>query len=204
MDGTNGFQIIAIADSDEVIPKLDCLMFDATPAFQSPEKTLIAGCLLFGEKNLTRVSAVNDVSSLFQEQVQEILGLTKKTITVGDFQPATVDELETKIRATTLLINLRGKFPENTPGRDSTVLTLVPSERYSGVLWGIKEAIVASNAWLHEEHSSGSRIAAATGVLFAEEFLAKSICVPQTSKNNELIIRNLCSLVGLNVVFEDV
>lgn len=204
MDGTNGFELKAIADSDEVVPKNDCLMFDAKPPFLNPEKTLIAGCLLFGEKNLTRVSGTNDVTPLFREQVQETLGLAIKTTPREEVQTAAVDELETKIRATTLLINLRGRFPENTPGRDVTVLTLVPSERYSGVLWGIKEAIVASNAWLHEQHSSGARIAAAAGVLFAEEFLAKSISVPQASKNDEQIIRDLCRLVGLDVVFEGV
>ncbi|MGP5032904.1 hypothetical protein ACTXJG_15965 [Glutamicibacter arilaitensis] len=202
IDGTSGFELTAIADGDEIVPKIDCLIFDAAPAFQTPEKTLIAGCLLFGEKNLTRVSVTDDVASSFLQQVQEILGLEKRETTRNEFQLGAIGELETKIKATTLRISLRGEFPESTPGRDATTLTLVPSERYSGVLWGIKEVIVASNAWLLEKTSSRTRIAAAAGVFFAEEFLAKSICVPRTSNNEELIIRNLCNLIGLDVVFE--
>lgn len=202
-EGTNGFKLLAIPEGEEPIPKLEAIMFDAIPADLSPLKTLIAGSLLFGNRGLERINVNGEVSTAFVEQVQSLLGIGKNARAEMNVEPEVVDEFNDKIRATMLKINLRGAFPEGTPERDVTSLTLIPSERYSGVLWGIKEAIVASNAWLHEKHSSPAHVAAAAGVLFAGEFLAKSIFIPPTSANEALVIRNLCKLVGIDVVFED-
>ncbi|MGP5026812.1 hypothetical protein ACTXI4_16750 [Glutamicibacter ardleyensis] len=202
VQGTSGFKLLAVPEGEELVPKLESLMFDAAPADLSPLKTLIAGSLLFGNRGLERLDVNGEVSVSLVEQVQTLLGIGQNAKAGMNLGPEIVDEFDAKIRATTLKINLRGAFAEDTPERDVTTLTLIPSERYSGVLWGIKEAIVASNAWLHEKHSSRAHVAAAVGVLFAEEFLAKSICIPSTSANDALLIRNLCKLAGIDVVFE--
>lgn len=202
VEGTSGFKLLAVPEGEELVPKLESLMFDAAPADLSPLKTLIAGSLLFGNRGLVRIDVNGEVSAVFLEQVQTLLGIGKNAKAEMDPEPEVVDEFDTKIRATTLEINLRGTFAEGTPKRDVTTLTLIPSERYSGVLWGVKEAIVASNAWLHEKHSSRAHVAAAVGVLFADEFLARSICIPSTLENDALVIRNLCKLAGIDVVFE--
>ncbi|MHA6967378.1 hypothetical protein ACX5K5_06740 [Glutamicibacter bergerei] len=202
LQGTNGFELLAVSEGEELVPKLESLMFDAAPTDLSPLKTLIAGALLFGNRRLERIQVNGEVSNIFVEQVQTLVGIGKSANPELDLAPEVADEFDTKIRATTLKINLQAAFANVTPERDVTNLTLIPSERYSGVLWGIKEAIVASNAWLHEKHSSSAQVAAAVGVLFADEFLARSICIPSTSEIDKLLIRNLCKLAGIVVVFE--
>ncbi|WP_146113400.1 MULTISPECIES: hypothetical protein [unclassified Arthrobacter] len=200
--GSGGFNLLAVREDQELAPKLESLSFDATPVGLTPLKVLVAGALLFGNREMDRIETIGEVPKGTVERVQSLLGIGINPTMGQNLGSVESDESDTTIKATTLKINLEGSFTANTPGRDVTTLSLIPSERCSGVLWGVKEAIVASNAWLHEKYDSRSRLVAAVGVLFAEEFLAEAICVPSTTETEANFIRELCKIVGINAIFE--
>lgn len=65
----------------------------------------------------------------------------------------------------------------NTPGRDQTSIHVLPSERFYGSMKGVKESIIASNAWIFDNAALAKLC---LGILFADEFLARSISVDET------------------------
>ena len=51
----------------------------------------------------------------------------------------------------------------------------MPGERFQGALYGVKEAVIASNAWLLATYLDPARVHLAAGILFAHDFLAQGI-----------------------------
>lgn len=198
--GTAGFAVTGSTEGEE-LSRLDSFAFDAIPEELDPLRSVIAGVLVFGDRRLERITTNDEVPSKFINAIESIIGLRPDPEQEPASSFASDAEEGSPIRATTLEIRFGEDLAIATPGRDITRLTLVPSERYSGVLWGVKEAVVASNAWLHLQDRPQAFVAAAAGVLYADEFMGKTISLPSASPNDQIVISRLCELVGLEVIF---
>lgn len=204
IEDTPGFALQAIPEGKESSLRVDSFIFDTCPTEMTSLHALIAGALLFGDRELERISYPDEeISELAMEKVRAVLGLEGRSAFDDYSFSASDKENSTRIRATKLRVSLRPFISAKTPDRDETLLTLVPGERFSGVLWGVKESILSSNAWLHETYKPGAFVEAAAGVLFAADFLANELSVSSTSKENTVLIRELCAVVDLKVTFED-
>lgn len=148
--------------SDVIKPPL---MVDAPPVNVNPHLVVAAG-LLWETSVVSAIEFDGALSIEVAEQWESSLGIKLDgSISKKDY-----------IRAanTDLSVSSDGLIAETTPGRDQTHLKVVPSARFYGALKGIKESIIASNAWMFRESAIAQLC---LGILFADEFMARSISV---------------------------
>lgn len=185
------------AESGEASPNLSELLFDVSPVSVSATQAAVAGALLYGSSALKRLKVNGEMLNVDVASLSHIIELPVDV----DSVTASESQQDVPLRQTMLRVSMGVNLANNTPGRDETNLNLVPSERYFGGLLGIKEAVVASNAWLHATYVSPVRVLAATGVLFAHDFLAHGLVLPETTSSEKDIINRLCRVVGLETTF---
>ena len=148
--------------SDVIKPPL---MVDVPPVNVNPHLVVAAG-LLWETSVASAIEFDGALSIEVAEQWESALGIKLDgSISKKEY-----------IRAanTDLFVSSDGLIAETTPGRDQTHLKVVPSARFYGALKGIKESIIASNAWMFRESAIAQLC---LGILFADEFMARSISV---------------------------
>lgn len=148
--------------SDVIKPPL---MVDVPPVNVNPHLVVAAG-LLWETSVASAIEFDGALSIEVAEQWESALGIKLDgSISKKEY-----------IRAanTDLSVSSDGLIAETTPGRDQTHLKVVPSARFYGALKGIKESIIASNAWMFRESAIAQLC---LGILFADEFMARSISV---------------------------
>lgn len=148
--------------SDVIKPPL---MVDVPPVNVNPHLVVAAG-LLWETSVVSAIEFDGALSIEVAEQWESALGIKLDgSISKKEY-----------IRAanTDLSVSSDGLIAETTPGRDQTHLKVVPSARFYGALKGIKESIIASNAWMFRESATAQLC---LGILFADEFMARSISV---------------------------
>ena len=201
---TNSSQRAALSvhmEPEESIPNLSTLLFDISPSGVGSLQTAVAAALLFGSGALSRFKVDGELRHSEVERISEILGIPVESDSIISENTITNTDQKEPLRVTSLEVSLEENLVSSTPGRDETKLILVSGERYFGGLLGIKEAVVASNAWLHATYVDPVRIIAATGVLFANEFLAACLVLPETSSSEKDVISSLCRVAGLETRF---
>lgn len=202
MPGFGKASLRAQIEQNETIPSLADLLFDISPKNVSPTQIAVAGALLFGENATTRLRVDGKMRHADVAELSQIVGApVEPDADVGASQDIeSLSELPMKV--TSLRVTFTEELASETPGRDATKLTLIPSQRYFGGLLGIKESVIASNAWLHATYVLPARVLAAAGVLFANDFLAAGLILPDVPVQEKVFIAKLCRVVGLETIFE--
>ena len=171
------------AESDVIKPPL---MVDDAPLELNPHLVVAAG-LLWGESTISRVEYEGTLSAKVAGQWESNLGIALEgSVSKNEYERAANSDL---------FVSSGGLISETTPGRDETVLKVVPSARFYGALKGIKESIIASNAWMFEESALAQLC---LGILFADEFMARSIYVEEKLRDKD-IERALAILEPLSI-----
>lgn len=201
-DGAARAALSAQVESDEANLNLAGLLFDVSPSSVSATQTAVAGALLYGSDALNRLKVDGEMLEKEVAELTHIIGLPVDADSIISTDTSSESAQDAPLRVTSLRVSLGEALSLSTPGRDETRLTLVSSERYYGGLLGIKEAVVASNAWLHATYADPVRVMAAAGVLFANDFLAEGLVLPDVSSKERDIITRLCRVAGLEATFE--
>ena len=141
------------------------LMVDVPPVGLNPHLVVAAG-LLWKASAVSGIEFDGALSTDVAEEWEKNLGV--------ELEGSTSDKKYSRAANTDLSVSLNGLIAETTPGRDQTHLRVVPSARFYGALKGIKESIIASNAWMFRESGLAQLC---LGILFADEFMARSISV---------------------------
>lgn len=201
-DGAARTALSVEVETGEVSPELASLLFDVSPSSVSATQTAVAGALLYGAGALKRLKVNGEMLDTAVAELSQVIGFPVESDSVTSIDNSSVGQLDSLLKVTSLRVSLGLDLAHETPGRDETSLTLIPSERFYGGLLGIKEAVVASNAWLHATYVDPARVMAAAGVLFANDFLAEGLTLPDVSGEEKDIISRLCRIAGLETTFE--
>lgn len=188
---------------DRALPA-DSLILDADPTTLDSDRVAIAGVLLFGGFATGELAFAKKVSTDAAQAIKTVTGreVVSKVSDRKLESKGSDKAIDAPLQATSLHVARSTGLQGDTPGVDETRLGLVPGERYQGALFGIKEMVVASNAWLLERYYEPTAVLLAAGLLFSHDFLAKQITIegpdgdalPVTSSVTEL-----CSAVGIAV-----
>lgn len=150
------------------------LMIDYPPLGLNPHLVVAAG-LLWGDTTISRIEFDGTLSDKVVGQWESGLGIILEgSVSKNEYERAA---------NTDLLVSSGGSISESTPGRDETVLKLVPSARFYGALKGVKESIIASNAWMFGDSALAQLC---LGILFADEFMARSISVEGKLRDKDI------------------
>lgn len=202
-DGAGRTVLEAVRGADDRALAVDRLIFDAPPRSLHQDRLAVAGVLLFGDCAESEISLPGEVSYELAEAVRDLCGL-RITSEIARPKGAAEEagaEQEAPLQVTTLTVGPVTGFPARTPEVDQTRLGLVPGERFQGALFGIKEAIIPSNAWLLASVTDPASVLLATGVLFSEDFLARALRVELADGSAGTVspaARQLCAAVGLD------
>lgn len=150
------------------------LMVDVPPIDLNPHLVVAAG-LLWEAPAVSEIEFDGALSIDVAEEWERSLGVKLEgSISKKEY-----------IRAanTDLSVSSNGLIADATPGRDQTHLKVVPSARFYGTLKGIKESIIASNAWMFRDLGLAQLC---LGILFADEFMARSISVEGELRNVDI------------------
>lgn len=160
------------------------LIFDYPPSKLLPTREVLAALVHSGARG----------TFSFEKALPQQFKADLQALGIEIISPDLSGEEQVDIRSTELTVSATTEFPPSTPGRDSSLLVLPPSERFQGRLKGVKELAVASNArWLSSLY--GPRVLVSCGVLYAADLLAKRIIVP--SINNEADFNHLRDLLAI-------
>lgn len=185
-------------DGDQALP-VDSLIFDTGPVAVNHDQVAIAGVLLFGALADRTVRFANEISVAAADAIRSATGLEVSS-TVSDV-PSTPEQGD-PLRVTTLSVGLAGTLAPFTPEIDRTRLELIPGSRFQGALFGIKEAVIASNAWFVSTRIDPASVLAAAGVLFSQDLLAKEVTVSTADESPIAPTASdqaLCSAIGLGL-----
>ena len=165
------------------------LIFDYPPTKLLPTREVLAALVLSGAKG----------TYSFEKALPRRFKADLGALGIEIVSPDLPGEEQIDIRSTELVVAASTELPPSTPGRDSSLLILPPSERFQGRLKGVKELAVASNArWLSSLY--GPRVLASCGVLYAADLLAKRIIVPHISNEADFNhLRDLLAIGGLDL-----
>ncbi|MGY5765392.1 hypothetical protein ACXET9_09330 [Brachybacterium sp. DNPG3] len=198
-DDTGRTRLRAVREPDDRALPVDQLIFDAEPRTLTKDRIAIAGTLAFGAYAGGRIGFPSKISSAAEAAIISATGLQVSTGVSRKAETAPKDE---PLQATTLTVQIAESLPASTPGVDRTVLSLVQDARYSGALFGVKESVIASNAWYASRRLDAASVLAAAGVLFAQDLLAREIdlALPGSeSAGLSSTVRTLCAAVGLSL-----
>lgn len=197
-DGTGRTALRAHAEAGDRPLRADQLLLDAAPRTVDHDLVAAAATVLFAPNAGTEIGFGDEISAPLASAIQDATGLAVASKVV---EPSTDDSAETgPLQVTTLAVSLGGLLEVLTPGVDRTRLQLVPGERFHGALFGVKESIIASNAWYLGQVMDPRRVQLAVGLLFARDLLAKEI---ETSGEGAepwdvpAPVRTLCEALGI-------
>lgn len=183
---------------------VDSLIFDTAPATFDSDRVAAAGVMLFGEYAGEELSFGKKVSPELGDQITEVTGCTITSKTSG----RVIEALGTKtspgeiLQTTTLHVSLATGFGDRTPPVDRTRLGLVPGERFHGALHGIKESLIASNAWMLASCFTPTPVLIASALLYSHDLLAKDVVAELdggTRGRPSSVVETLCGAVGIGV-----
>lgn len=205
-DGTGRAVVHATQGADDAALAIDQLILDVPPRGVHDDRMAVAAMLLFGGRAASEISFPRKISQELAETVNAVYGV--RTISkVAKPKRAALDaepeaDADAPLQVTTLTVGPVTGFAERTPGVDRARLGLVPGERFQGALFGIKEAIVSSNAWLLADVFDPTDVMLAVGVIYSEDFLARELQVELEGDSEARAsegARQLCAAVGLGV-----
>lgn len=197
-DGTGRCSLIARPEhADRALP-VGRLLLDAAPLTIDHDRVAVAGALLFAEHCGGELSFAAPVS----EGVADALYTsTRQRVTASELGPQTATQ-PSPTQATLLSVDVAESLGDATPGIDRTLLRLLPGERFQGALYGVKESVIASNAWLLCTYIDPVRVRLAAGVLFAHDLLAQGIEIGDAAGGPHAVpagAQQLCAAVGLDL-----
>ena len=160
--------------------------------------------LLFGGQTASEISFPRKISHELAVAVNAAYGLRTTSEVVEPIRAAAGSDVapESPLQVTTLTVGPVTQLSERTPGVDHARLGLVRGERFQGALFGIKEAIISSNAWLLAGVFDPTDVMLAVGVIYSEDFLARELLVElegDATADASTAAKQLCSAVGLVV-----
>lgn len=203
-DGTGRAVLRAQQESGDLALPIDSLIFDASPGVLDGDRVAVAGTLLFAGVDAGSISFNKAVSPEVASAIHSATGhsVGSKISTRKLEGPHGEKIAEAPLQMTTLDVSFSTWIPENTPGVDRTHLGLVPGERLQGALYGVKESVVSSNAWLVASYINPYRVLLAAGLLFSHDLLAQRIepDVPEDGATGPASsAQELCSAVGIDI-----
>lgn len=188
--------------ADQPLPVSE-LVFDTPPATADPDRIAVAGALVFAGFAERSLGFAKPISAEVAEAITAETGLVIDSEVLRkrerDADSVEQEERARRPRVTTLSVSLGLQSIGTTPGIDCTRLALVPGERYSGALFGVKEMLIGSNAWLLATYLEPSVVMTASGVLFADDLFAGTIAVErgESAAWPTARARGLCESIGL-------
>lgn len=203
-DGTGRAVLQAIPELGDRTPPVDSLILDAAPTEWGADLAAAAGTLLFADFARGDLTFAADISHELTEAIYEATGRRVISPTVRP-QSAPVDAAampDTPLRVTTLTVSLARSVPASTPAVDRALLALVPGERFQGALYGIKEAVIASNAWYLATAVDPTSVLQAVGILFSRDLLAGEVraeLADGTAGQPSPLAQQLAAAVGLTL-----
>lgn len=189
---------------DRPLP-VDGLIFDAAPVTRESDRVAVAGTLLFARYADSTIGFADPISERVAEAITAATGLAIDSRVLPALRSEEASEVATgkaaRPQVTTLTVALGSRLPEATPGIDRARLDLLPGERYSGALYGVKELLIASNAWLLASHLDRGAVMTAAGIIFADDLFAGTIELDGESREDEpsQAARELCREIGLTL-----
>ena len=164
----------AVRDDEDPPLPLDSLVFDAAPLTLTPDLVAVAGALLFADHAHSRLTFDGTVSAATTTAISRVTGLE---VSPPASLTAPRDSADDEIRATTLDLGLSDSLPPRAPAGDRASRLRVSASRFHGALFGVKEAVIASNAEFMATRFRRESVLAAAGVLYSKDFLACAIDV---------------------------
>lgn len=186
---------------DRALP-VDTLIFDAAPAHLSSDQIAVAGVLLFAEFAERDIAFSAPITVELQRAIADATGLAVVSTVLPLVEASDAKEPDARPPSvTTMTVTFGAPLCDTTPRVDRTRLDLVPGERFQGALYGVKELVVASNAWYVATAIDPRAVLAAAGVLFAGDLLAKEIVLGDAAQRLWPTpgARALCEAVGLTL-----
>lgn len=179
-DGTGRAVLRAVPDTGDTHPPVDALIIDAAPRERDADLVAAAGTLLFSRYAGSSLEFTAPISADLATAIQEGTGLSIRSLVdrATDHAP-TLEEI-TAPQVTDLEISFAGPVPQATPSVDLARLGLIPGERFQGALFGVKEALIASNAWYLASVVDPVDVQHAAGFLFSREFLSRKVTALST------------------------
>lgn len=170
--GLSALRVVDPVSREDLEPPL---LFDSRPSAVSQELILCAGYMMYGGKADQLVFKGN-IDSRFAQRFEELTGCPVNAPRVN------LPDLGF-VRSTEMVISVGSTLEALCPGRDQTRLTLLPSERFSGGLFGVKELLIPSNAWIFAANGK-TDVVIASALLFAKHLLAEKLKVSDSIARN--------------------
>ena len=203
-DGTGRATLRAAPELGDRTPPVDSLLLDAAPAQWDVDLAAAAGTLLFARYAGDHLTFPTTISHNLAEVIYEATGRQVISPTIRP-QIAQVDAdpgTGAPLRVTRLTVSLAPRLPATTPPVDHARLAMVPGERFQGALYGVKEAVVASNAWYLATAVDPTAVLQAAGILFSRDLLASEIVAELsdgTTGHSTVLAKRLGAAVGLEL-----
>lgn len=162
------------------------LMVDVPPVTSNPHLELAAG-LIWAPAEVKEFHFRGKISESVVRHWEKALGVAIEC----EEDPDTYQ----RNGCTDLSVTTQSRIQESTPGRDETLIYMLPSERFYGAMRGVKEVLMASNSWLFGE-DRGAAAEIALGTVFADDLMVRSIrtereLTPALSERIESILEPL-------------
>lgn len=175
--------------SDDLPLRVNTITYDVVPALVDDDRACVAGALAFldnanHELSFDRPVTKNVADTIYQSTGRKVI--SEITPQVSLEEQGGNARTPSAIQATSLNVSFGSSFPDNTPNVDESRLSFVQSQRYEGALIGIKEMIVASNAWYVASFGNPKTIMLASALLFANDLYVKEVRLDQSDATFEL------------------
>ena len=174
------------------------LILDSAPKYLSGDLVLSAG-LIYSGYSPEKLIVEWPVTEHFAEEINSGFGCE---VIAAKARPDL--NSVSRPKATILEVSTGVDLDSKTPDREITRLLLVPNERFSGSLIGVKEVVIAGNAeWMASLYGAGALIAA--GILFSTDFMAHSLSFPYAEIDDAEyeFARKVCRLNDLQFLSKD-
>lgn len=170
------------------------LTFDRGPKQPTDDQVAVAATLAFGHHAMTQLEFPGRLTPSVRAGIERATRMPVVALS-NDDAPADPTPAPTR-----LLVSDAVTLEPVSPPIDVTRLTLLPGERFSGSLVGVKEIVVGSNAWLFGRFQTAQRALTAAAVLFSHDLLVgiiEIVAVPPELPEERAVISDLCLTLGL-------
>lgn len=201
-DGTGRTVLQASPTQGDMTPRVDSLILDGSPLDWSIDHAAASATLLFARFTSETLSFSEPVGRPIYHAIREATGLAVDFDTSGSSMHTEHSVDPDWAQVTTLEVSLVDTISPRTPLVDCTRLGLIPGERFQGALYGVKEAMVASNAWYLTSAIDPADVLCAAGFLYSRDFLAQAIKVSTpdgTLARPSELARTLAAALGLSI-----
>lgn len=203
-DGTGRAMLRAQGRAEDRALPVDSLILDADPTILDSDRIALAGALLFGTFASGDISVGTSVSADAANAIRAVTDHRVTSEVSGRVleRKGSDQAVEEPLPATTLHVALTTDLRDRTPEVDHTRLGLVPGERYQGALFGIKEAVISSNAWLLARFMDPAAVLLAAGLLFSHDLLVRTLVIEHPDGSPVPVspsARELCAAAGIDV-----